>query len=57
MAKSSVSSAADHQKILVSVLATLVLDQTKRIDAFVAAGKITVAQATILLISSAIPCG
>ncbi len=31
-----------------ALIAALVLDQTKRIDAFVAAGKITVAQATIL---------
>ena len=31
-----------------ALIAVLVLDQTKRIDAFVAAGKITAAQATIL---------
>ena len=31
-----------------ALIAALVLDQTKRIDAFVAAGKITAAQATIL---------
>ncbi len=31
-----------------ALIAALVLDQTKRIDAFVAAGKLTVAQATIL---------
>ncbi len=31
-----------------ALIAALVLDQTKRIDAFVAAGKITVAQATVL---------
>ena len=31
-----------------ALIAALVLDQTKRIDAFVVAGKITAAQATIL---------